>query len=140
MDMMMVIYNALIADEYIQQQASGRIKFYAYPETGDVTAPYVVIDALGPPMPADYGDDEPLTDDYLYQIDVWTKDRLITKELSSKIAKVMRSIGFGYYAGAVDEYDQETGIFRDARRYRGKAYTDEIRESQSSLSFSLDKN
>jgi len=126
MDMMMVIYNALIADEYIKQQAFGRIKFYEYPETGSVTHPYIVIDPLGPPLPDDYADNEPLTDEYLYQIDVWTKNRLVTKELAKRIKKVMRELGFGYFAGAVDEYDKETGIFRDARRYRGKFYTEEV--------------
>lgn len=127
MDMMMVIYNALVAEEYIKQQAFGRIKFYEYPETGSVTQPYIVIDPLGPPLPDDYADNEPLTDEYLYQIDVWTKNRLVTKELAKRIQKVMRELGFGYFAGAVDEYDKETGIFRDARRYRGKAYTEEVK-------------
>ncbi|MBL3644032.1 DUF3168 domain-containing protein [Bacillus sp. RHFB] len=126
MDMMMVIYNALLTDEYIKEQASGRIKFYEYPPTGDLTGPYIVIDPLGPPQSADYGDNTSITDDYLYQIDVWTKKRLVTKELSKRIQKVMRSIGFGYFAGGVDEYDKDTGIYRDARRYRGKSYTDEF--------------
>lgn len=126
MDMMMVIYEAMMADSYIKQQASGRIKFYEYPETGSVTQPYIVIDPLGPPLPDDYADNKPLTDEYLYQIDVWTKNRLVTKELAKRIAKAMRELGFGYFAGAIDEYDKDTGIFRDARRYRGKAYTEEV--------------
>lgn len=122
----MVIYNALLSDEYIKGQAEGRIKFYEYPPTGDLTGPYIVIDPLGPPQSADYGDNKPITDDYLYQIDVWTKNRLVTKELSKRVQKVMRSIGFGLFAGDVDEYDKDTGIYRDARRYRGKAYTEEF--------------
>lgn len=126
MDMMTVIYNTLLADEYIKGQASGRIKFYEYPSSGGITGPSIVIDPLGPPQSADYGDNEPITDDYLYQIDVWTKNRLVTKELSSRVQKAMRSIGFGYFAGGVDEYDKDTGIYRDARRYRGKAYTEEF--------------
>ncbi|WP_409297752.1 tail completion protein gp17 [Peribacillus sp. SCS-26] len=126
MDMMMVIYNALLADSYIKDQAAGRIKFYEYPIAGDISGPCIVIDPLGPPQSADYGDDDPITDDYLYQIDVWTKNRLTTKELAGRVGKVMRSLGFGYFAGSVDEYDKDTGIYRDARRYRGKAYTDEF--------------
>lgn len=126
MDMMMHIYNELIKDEYIKQQATGRIKFYEYPEAGDVTGPFIVIDSLAPPLSADYADNEPLADDYLYQIDVWTKNRLVTKELAKRVSKVLRSIGFGYYAGSVDEYDKDTKIYRDARRYRGKAYTEEV--------------
>lgn len=126
MDMMMVIYNALIADEYIKQQAFGRIKFYEYPETGSVTQPYIVIDPLGPPLSDDYADNKPLTDEYLYQIDVWTKNRLVTKELAKRIKDTMQELGFGYFAGGVDEYDKATGIYRDARRFKGKAYTEEV--------------
>ncbi|MDF1997595.1 DUF3168 domain-containing protein [Peribacillus frigoritolerans] len=126
MDMMMVIYNALLSDEYIKGQATGRIKFYEFPPTGDISGPYIVIDPLGPPQSADYGDNKPITDDYLYQIDVWTKNRLMTMEMSKRVQKVMRSIGFGLFAGGVDEYDKDTGIYRDARRYRGKSYTEEF--------------
>ncbi|WP_432352661.1 hypothetical protein [Sporosarcina sp. A2] len=123
MDMMDVIYNELMADEYIKQQASGRIKFYDYPQAADVVNPYIVIDPLSPPLPSDYGDDEPLYDEYLYQIDVWTKNRLITKELARRIGQVMKSLGYGYFGGAADEYDKDSGVFRDARRYKGKAKT-----------------
>lgn len=132
MDVMMIIYNSLMEDDYIKGQAKGRIKFYGYPETGDVVSPYIVIDPLGPPLPTDYADNEPLTDDYIYQIDVWTKSRTTTKELAKRVSKVMRSLGFGYFAGGVDDYDDETGIFRDARRYRGKAYTDEYNNRSDS--------
>lgn len=126
MDMMMVIYEAMMADDYIKQQAAGRIKFYEYPETGSVTQPYIVIDPIGPPLPDDYADNKPLTDEYLYQIDVWTKSRLVTKELAKHIKDVMKELGFGYFAGAADQYDKATGIYRDARRYKGKAYTEEV--------------
>jgi len=85
-----------------------------------------VIDPIGPPLPADYGDNEPITEDYLYQIDVWTKNRMLTKELAKRVQKVMRGLGYGLYGGSLDEWDKDTGIFRDARRYRGKAYEEEV--------------
>lgn len=126
MDMLPVIYEALIADDYIKQQAFGRIKYYEYPATGDVKGPYIVIDPLSPPMPTEYGDNEPIADSYIYQIDVWTKDRKTTKELAKRVSKIMRSIGFGYFAGAVDEWDKDTGIYRDARRYRNTIYDETL--------------
>ena len=125
-DVMMEIYYALTDDPVINQMAGGRIKFYDYPATGDVTGPYIVIDPLSPPLPAEHGDGEVLTEDYMYQIDVWTKSRLQTKELAKRIQNVMRAKGFGAYGGAADEYDRETGIYRDARRYRGQEYTEEV--------------
>lgn len=122
MDMLDKIYQELIADELIKAQASGRIKFYEYPATGDVTGPYIVIDPLSPPVPADYGDNEAISDEYLYQVDVWTKNRKVTKEIAKRVKEIMRSLGYGIYGGGVDEYDKDTGIFRDARRYKGKDY------------------
>ncbi|MBZ5203199.1 hypothetical protein HU147_18510 [Planomicrobium chinense] len=126
MDVMMKIYNALMADDYIKKQAGGRIKFYEYPETATLSQPAIIIDSLGPPLDSDYGDNDPLAEEYLFQIDVWTKNRNQTKELARRVKEVMRSINFNYYAGGVDEYDKETKIYRDARRFRGKIYTEDV--------------
>lgn len=125
-DVMTEIGNALLADPFIREQASGRIKLYEYPATGDVTGPYIVIAPIGPPVSADYGDDEPITEEYLFQIDVWTKNRMLTKELAKRVQKVMRGSGYRLYGGSVDERDKDTGIYRDARRYRGKEYDEEV--------------
>lgn len=122
----MVIYEALMADDYIKQQASGRIKFYLYPESASMTQPHIVIDSLSPPSDGDYADNEPLTEEYLYQIDVWTKNRLVTKELAKRVKKALRQAGITYIPGGVDEYDKDTGIYRDARRYKAKTYTEEV--------------
>lgn len=126
MDVMMEIYNAMMANDYIKQQAKGRIKFYEYPATGDVSGPYIVIDPVSTPLPAEYGDDKPIADVYIYQIDVWTKNRKLTKELANAVSDVMRGMGFGYFAGSVDEWDKGTGIYRDARRYRREIYNKNI--------------
>lgn len=125
MDVLTMIYNELMKDEYIVAQAKGRIKFYEYPETGDVTAPYIVIDPLDSPLPSDYADDSWLTNDYMFQIDVWTKNRLITMKLSKHVQDALWNIGFPA-RGGVDEYDKDTKIYRVAKRYRGKVYTEEF--------------
>lgn len=129
MDALMKMYNALIADKYIREQtlvpgygsSEHRIKFYEYPENGNIDGPIIIIDPLGPPLDAEYGDDDPIIEEYLYQIDVWTKKRLVTKELAQRVKDVLRREGFYYYSGGIDEYDN--GIYRDARRVRGKFYT-----------------
>ncbi|MGH2319395.1 tail completion protein gp17 [Planococcus sp. SE5232] len=126
MDIIMNLYNALMADPYINQHAAGRIKFYEYPATSSVTQPFIIIDPLSPPLDTDYADDDSLAEEYLYQVDVWTKDRKITKELASRVKKALRNNGFYYYAGGVDEYDAATKIYRDARRFRKKVYSEDI--------------
>lgn len=130
MDMMMELHNALLKDDYIKKQATGRIKFYEYPETGSLAGPFIIIDSLSPPLDSDYGDDEPIAEEYLYQVDVWTKNRTITKELAGRVKKILRDNGFYVFAGGVDEYDPDTKIFRDARRFRGKAYTEDFKGAQ----------
>ena len=126
MDVMMEMYNVLMADEYISQQAGGRIKFFEYPESATMTQPFIIIDSLGPPIDLEYGDDAPLAEEYLFQVDVWTKDRKITKELARRSKIALRSAGFYYFAGGVDEYDKATKIYRDARRFRKKIYSEDI--------------
>lgn len=123
MDVLNRIYQALIADDYIQEKVKDRIKGYEYPATGDVTGPFIVIDPLDAPLPSDYADDNWLTDDYLFQIEVWSKNRLITQELASRIRHVMWDLGFRQNSG-INEFDE--GIYRDARRYRGKLYRDDL--------------
>ncbi len=124
MDVLTVIYNALIANSYIQEQASDRIKYYEYPESGNVEAPYIIIYPLDVPKPSDFADSTWLTYDCLYQIDVWTKNRTITRELAKQVHQVMWDMGFKPKGSGIDEYD--SGIFRDARRYRGKLYREDF--------------
>lgn len=119
------IYEALLADDYIAEQAKGRIKYYEYPKTASLDKPHIIIDPLDVPMPADYADDTWLTDDFLYQVEVWSHDLKVTRKLTARIRLVMWGIGFGQGSG-VDEYDKDFKIFRDARRYRGKAYRDDL--------------
>lgn len=121
MDPLQLVYDQLISDPYIKEQAYGRIKYYEFPETGEVSSPSIIIDPLDVPLPKDFADNTWLTYDCLFQIEVWSKDRAITRNLSNQIREAMWNIGFVQGTG-VDEWDKDTGIFRDARRYRGKFY------------------
>ncbi|MDN4525323.1 DUF3168 domain-containing protein [Fictibacillus fluitans] len=125
MDILTIIYNALIADDHIKEKVAGRIKYYQFPATDDVEDAHIVIDPLDVPIPKDFADETWLTEDYLVQIEVWTKNRLATAELSSKVQQAMWKIGFSQGSG-MNEYDRETGIYRDARQYRGKVYREDV--------------
>jgi hypothetical protein len=117
------IYSVLKTSSLIQQKVESRIKFYEYPPTETVQGVYIVIDPLDTPRPGDYADNEWLTDEYFYQIDVWSKSRIDTKEIAKEVRNILRKeLGFSQYGTGVDEWDRETGIYRDARRYRGKDY------------------
>ncbi|MCM3180241.1 DUF3168 domain-containing protein [Cytobacillus horneckiae] len=123
MDDLKFIYEAIIADPFIKDQASGRIKYYEYSATGDVTGPFIIIDGIDVPKPSDFADNQWLSYDCLVQIEVWSKNRLITEQIANKIRDVLWQKGFKQQSGPREYAD---GIFRDARRYRGKVYRDEI--------------
>ena len=116
------IYNLLKTDPLIAGKVGENIKFYEYPEAKDVKEAHIIIDPLGTPKPSDYADDTWLTDDYMFQIDVWSTDFEEVGIIANKIRELMWQIHFRQFDG-IDEYDKDFNIFRDARRYRGKKYT-----------------
>jgi hypothetical protein len=119
------LYNAFMEDSLINSKTNGRIKFYEYPAAGDVSGPYIIIDPLSPPQAGDYADNKWLTDAYLFQIEVWSKNLEDTKSIANQIRSVMwKVLGFGQSGTGVDEYDEDLSIYRDARRYRGKEYVE----------------
>lgn len=122
-----VIYEALIANESIKKQVGNRIKFYDYPETGDVSGPHIIIDPLSPPLAADYADDTWLTWDYLFQLDVWSKSRKISDSLMKEVQEVLWEAGFSDAGSGMDEWDKSTGIFRQVKRFEGKIYREQIK-------------
>ncbi len=124
------IYNALVADNYIPEKTKFkneddeydyRIYFYEYPEAKDIKETHIIIDPISAPVPAVFADDKWLTDDYMFQIDVWSKDMTERDAIAIKIRHLMWDLNFRQTDG-MDEYDNDYDVFRDARRYRGKAY------------------
>ncbi|MCA1058117.1 DUF3168 domain-containing protein [Rossellomorea aquimaris] len=119
------IYNALLADPVINTMVNGRIKFYEYPASGDVTGPYIIIDPLSPPLAGDFADNKWLTDSYLFQIEVWSKSLEDTTTCAKQVRNVMwKILGFSELSTGVDEYDSDLSIYRVARRYKGKEYVE----------------
>lgn len=127
MDVMMKVYDALMADEYIAAQAGGRIKFYDYPATLNFAGPAIIIDPISTELDTDFADDKPIAEEYLYQIDVWTTNRKQTKELARRVKDALRAVNFYYNGSGVDEYDKDSKIYRDARRFRGKVYSEDVK-------------
>ncbi|MBK5497414.1 DUF3168 domain-containing protein [Peribacillus sp. TH14] len=118
-DGLMVIYNQLISNELIVSLCEDRIKFYEYPETGDANKPFIVIDPLDVPVPTVYASNEYHANEYLYQIDVESTNRLLVKEIQAEIKKELKKLGFGQLKDGLDEYFKETKRYVDARRYQG---------------------
>lgn len=115
------IHDSLLANNVIHDLVGNRIKFYEYPEGKDVKETHIIIDPLDTPKPGDYADDKWLTDDYMFQIDVWSKNMEERNIIANAIREIMWKLNFRQTDG-MDEYDSDYDVFRDARRYRGKAY------------------
>ncbi|MFD2637691.1 hypothetical protein [Piscibacillus salipiscarius] len=117
-------YEAFKVDPIIQEKVGQRIKFYKYPNTEDLEkGPFIIIDPLDPPLPSDYADNKWLTEDYLYQIEVWSFNKTDRDLVAKQIQQILwDQFNFGNYGGGVDEWDQDLNVYRDARRYRGKKY------------------
>lgn len=130
MDIVDVVYKKLIVNDYIKSQTyiretdDYRIKFYEYPETGDITGPYIIIDPLDDGKPVNYADNKWTKLDFLLQVEVWSSNRKTTLHLSQTIRDLMWSeLGFHQIKGP-NEYDK--GIYRNANRYRGTLYRDDF--------------
>lgn len=117
--MLWKIYDALIDHPLIYDKVGNRIKFYEYPETGDVSGVFIIIDPLSSPKPVGHGDNKRIVYEYFYQIDVWSRDMDDTAIVMEAVSDVMWKIGFGETDG-IDEYDKDTDIFRQAKRFIGR--------------------
>ena len=117
------VYDALKTSTLIQEKVNNRIKFYEYPPTDNIQGVYIVIDPIDTPRPGDFADNKWLSDEYFYQVEVWSKNLLDTQAIAKEVRQVIwKQLGFSQYGTGLDEWDKETGIYRDARRYRGKEY------------------
>ena len=130
MDILETVYNALKADPLINSEVGSRIKYYEYPATGDIAGPTIVLEEVDAPRPDDYADNNWMTEDYFVHVEVWVKGASGRKKrdsIAKQIRKVMwDKLGFSQSSSMQPEWDKDTNTFRDARRYRGKAYREDL--------------
>lgn len=118
-DMLTKIYNQLVTNSIISDKCLNRIKNYTYPETADVSKPYMIIIPLDVPAPYSYGSDTELSTEFIYQIDVQGEDRKEVKIIQQQVKAEMAKLDFKQMRNGLDEYFQETNRYVDARRYTG---------------------
>lgn len=126
----MKIYEALINNEEIMKLVTkNNIKFFDYPNAQEIKDIVIVIDPLDTPKPDDFADNDNLTYEYLYQIDVFVKQnkgingRVLSDRLVFLIQRMMWEVlGFGETSSIKPEYIKEFNIYRQAKRFEGKQY------------------
>jgi len=118
-DMLTKIYEQLVVNPIIAVKCLNRIKYYNYPETADTDNPFIIIIPLDVPIPYSYGSDTDLSTEFIYQIDVQSKDRKEVKIIQQQVKAEMKKLKFKQMRNGLDEYFEETGRYVDARRYTG---------------------
>lgn len=126
----MKIYEAIIDNkEIINHVQKNNIKFFDYPNAQEIKDVVIVIDPLDTPTPTDFGDNDNLTYEYFYQIDVFVKQkqgvngRVLSDRLVFLVQRMMWEVlGFGETSSIKPEYIKEFSIYRQAKRFEGKQY------------------
>ncbi|GEQ07013.1 hypothetical protein EKQ61_01920 [Staphylococcus gallinarum] len=133
-DILIKIQDALMNDELISKHFERRnIKFFVYPNANDIISNVIVIDEIFSPSRSDFADNNPLTYDYLFQIDVFVKQKnnnvngsLLSRELILRVSKIMwQELGFGEFNSFKPEYNQDFNLYQASKQFRGKKYIDE---------------
>ena len=135
-DVTMDIYNALLADTELMKHVDKKdIKFQDYPNAQDIVNTAIIIDPLISPNPSDYADNENLTYEFLYQVDVFVKQnkgvngRSLCEWLILRVQQVLRSNGFlDTGTGVKPDWDKENRLHRQTKRFEGKIYKEEMEQ------------
>lgn len=126
----MKIYEAIIDNKEIMNHVQkNNIKFFDYPNAQEIRDVVIVIDPLDTPTPTDFGDNDNLTYEYFYQIDVFVKQkqgvngRVLSDRLVFLLQRMMWEVlGFGETSSIKPEYIKEFSIYRQTKRFEGKQY------------------
>ena len=129
-DVTQKIYQAIIANKEIMSYVNHEdIKFFDYPNANEIDGNVIVIDPLDTPTPTDFGDDDNLTYEYFYQVDVFVKNkpnmngRVVSDKLIFLIQRIMwEQLGFGETSSVKPEYIKEFNLYHQAKRLEGKQY------------------
>lgn len=130
-DLMMEFYDVFNNDPVVSQHVSS-IRFSDYPNANDITTPVIVIDDLSTPIPGDFADDDNLTYQYIYQIDLFVKQsnengRLLSNRLILRIQRIMREqFDFKVNMSGKPDYNKEFNFFKSTVSFTGKKYKEEM--------------
>lgn len=117
-DSLDIVYQLLVNDTKLMNLIGGKNQVYKYhiPEENREFPPLIKLHPISE-LPSDYADNEQLAWDCIIQIDVW--DTSNAREIALAIHKLMATINFEQSTPTF-EFDPETYLVRDTRRYRGK--------------------
>jgi|SRR5690625_521818 len=121
-DSLDIAYQLLIGDPHLISFVGDKEKVFKWfiPEEFRDQPPIIRIHPISE-LPAEYADNEQLAWDCILQIDVWNQGD--ARGIAMEINKLMKTINF-QQSTPTYEFDEETYLIRDGRRYRGKILAD----------------
>lgn len=133
-DMTIKIYEAIKNNkEFMSHVNESDIKFFDYPNAQEIKNIAVVIDPLDTPTPSDYADNDNMTFEYFYQIDVFVKQkpgvngRVLSDKLVFLLQRIMwTQLGFPETSGINPEYIKDFNLYHQAKRFEGKQYIGDV--------------
>lgn len=121
-DALDIAYQLLIGDEDLINLVGSVEKVFKYhvPEELREKPPIIRISPISE-IPAVYADNKQLAWDCILQIDVWNSND--ARKIAMKINALMKTINFKQ-STPIYEFDEDTYLIRDGRRYRGTIISD----------------
>lgn len=121
-DSLEITYQLLINSEDLMKLIGGKNQIFKYhiPEENREQPPIIRLHPISE-LPTEYADNEQLAWDCIVQIDVW--DVSNAREIALAIHKLMKTIDF-QQSTPTFEFDPDTYLIRDCRRYRGTLIKD----------------
>lgn len=113
-----IVYQTLINDEALMELVGegGSLFKYHIPEENREHPPLIRISPISE-LPTEYADNDQLAWDIIVQVDVWCFTK--AREIALRINELMKTINL-QQSTPTFEYDPDTYLIRDGRRYRGK--------------------
>lgn len=120
-DSLDIVYQMLVNDDDILNLVGSESVFkHHVPEENREKPPIIRMNLISE-IPAEYADNEQLGWDCIVQIDVW--DSNDARKIALLIHKLMKTINF-QQSTPTYEFDEDTYLLRDGRRYRGTILKD----------------
>jgi len=116
------VYQLIVNDEQLKELLPADHVFqYHIPEEFQEKSPIVRITMINM-LPNNYADNEQLAWDYTIQIDVWNEGSPFI--IAQHINRIMKGLNFRQ-STPIFEFDIDTAMLRDGRRYEGKIMINE---------------
>ncbi|MDK3656264.1 hypothetical protein O0A22_11660 [Staphylococcus pseudintermedius] len=136
-DLLTEVYEALSNDAVISKYLKqSDIKFFDYPNANNIKSNVIVVDEIISPSFKVYADNNPLTYEYVIQIDVFSKQNsndvnasLVSREVILRVSKIMwQQFRFAEFNTMRPEFIKNYNLYRQSKQFRGQKYIDEMEQ------------